>query len=155
MTRPLGFWGSGGRKEKYGPGGLAVGSSDDIHVSWGPCVVCLAVVYSLSCVFATPWTAAHQAPLSMGFSRQEYWRGWPFPSPGNLAQPGTERGSPILQADSLPTISQSLLKFMSIDLVIPSNHSILCCPPCLLPSIFPRIRVFSNESALPIKWPKY
>ena len=82
MTRPLGFWGSGGRKEKYGPGGLAVGSSDDIHVSWGPCVVCLAVVYSLSCVFATPWTAAHQAPLSMGFSRQEYWSGLPFPPPG-------------------------------------------------------------------------
>ena len=41
-------------------------------------------------LFATPWTAAHQAPLSMKSSRQEYWRGWPFPSPGDLFDPGTE-----------------------------------------------------------------
>ena len=52
---------------------------------------------------ATPWTVAHQAPLSMGLSRQEYWRGLPFPSPGNLPYPGVEPGSPALQADSLPT----------------------------------------------------
>ena len=51
---------------------------------------------------ATPWTAAHQAPLSMGFSRQEYWNGWPFPSPGDLPDPGVEPGSPTTQADSLP-----------------------------------------------------
>ena len=44
---------------------------------------------------------------------------------------------------------------MSIELVMPSNHLILCCPLLLLPSIFPRIRVFSNESALRIRWPKY
>ena len=53
------------------------------------------------------------------------------------------------------TISQSLLKLMSIELVMPSNHLILCRPLLLLPSIFPSIRVFSNESALLIKWPKY
>ena len=53
------------------------------------------------------------------------------------------------------TNSQGLLKLMSIELVVPSNHLILCCPLLLLPSIFPSIRVFSNESALPIKWPKY
>ena len=53
------------------------------------------------------------------------------------------------------TNSQSLLKLMSIDSVMPSNHLILCCPLLLLPSIFPSIRVFSNESALPITWPKY
>ena len=52
------------------------------------------------------------------------------------------------------TISQSLLKFMSIESVMPSNHLILC-HPLLLPSIFPRIRVFSNESSLWIRWPKY
>ena len=77
-------------------------------------------VQSLSCVqlFATPWTAAHQASLSI-------------------------------------TSSWSLLKFMSIELVMPSNHLILCRPLLLLPSIFPSIRVFSNESALSIKWPKY
>ena len=53
------------------------------------------------------------------------------------------------------TISQSLLKLMSIELVMPSKHFILCHPLLLLPSIFPSIRVFSNESVLPIRWPKY
>ena len=57
---------------------------------------------------------------------------------------------------SLPfTISWSLLKFMSIQLVMPSNHLILCCPLLPLPSIFSSIRVFFNESALSIRWPKY
>ena len=46
------------------------------------------------------WTVAHQAPLSMEFSRQEYWSGVPFPSPGDLPDPGNEPGSPTLQADS-------------------------------------------------------
>ena len=60
-------------------------------------------VKSLSRVrlFATPWTVAHQAPLSMGFSRQEYWSGLPFPSPGYLPDPGIEPTSPELQADTL------------------------------------------------------
>ena len=53
--------------------------------------------------FATPWTVAYQAPPSMGFSRQEYWSGVPFPSPGDLADPGIKPGSPALQADSLLT----------------------------------------------------
>ena len=60
-----------------------------------------------------------------------------------------------LQASSSITISRSLLKLMSIELVMPSNHLILCCPLLLLPSIFPSIRVFSNESVLYIRWPKY
>jgi len=51
----------------------------------------------------TPWTAAHQAPLSMGFSRQGYWSGLPFPSLGDLPNPGIKPGSPALQEDSLPT----------------------------------------------------
>ena len=54
-------------------------------------------------LFATPWTAAHQAPLSMGFSRQEYWSGLPFPSPGDIPDPGIEPRSPTLQADALPS----------------------------------------------------
>ena len=54
-------------------------------------------------LFATAWTVVCQAPLSTGFSRQEYWSGLPFPSPGNLSNPGTERRSPPLQADTLPT----------------------------------------------------
>ena len=77
-------------------------------------------VQSLSHVqlFATPWTAARQASLSI-------------------------------------TNSQSLLKLMSIESVMRCNHLILCCPLLLLPSIFSSIRVFSNESALAIRWPKY
>ena len=61
-------------------------------------------VKSLSHVrlFATPWTVAHQAPTSMEFSRQEYWNGLPFPSPGDLPDPGIKTGSPGLQADVLP-----------------------------------------------------
>ena len=50
-----------------------------------------------------PWTVAQQAPLSMGFSREEYWSGLPFPSPGDLPKPGIKPGSPALQADSLPS----------------------------------------------------
>ena len=77
-------------------------------------------VKSLSHVwlFATPWTAARQASLSI-------------------------------------TIYQSVPKPMSIELVMSSNHLILCLPLLLLPSIFPSIRVFSNESAISIRWPKY
>ena len=52
-------------------------------------------------LFATPWTVAYQAPASMGFSRQEYWSGLPFPSPGALPNPGIEPGSPTLEADTL------------------------------------------------------
>ena len=71
-------------------------------------------VKSLSHVrlFATPWTGAHQAPLTMGFPRQEYWSGLPFPSPGALPNPGIEPMSPVspaLQADSLPSESPDML----------------------------------------------
>ena len=52
-------------------------------------------------LFATPWTVAYQASPSMGFSRQEYWTGLPFPSPGDLPDPGIEPGSPALEADAL------------------------------------------------------
>ena len=80
----------------------------------------ISSVQLLSCVplFATPWTAAYQASLSI-------------------------------------TNSKSLLKLMSIESVMPSNHLILCYPLLLPPSIFPSIRVFSNESVLRIRWPKY
>ena len=82
--------------------------------------LCISPFQSLSCVqlFATPWTAACQALLSI-------------------------------------TNSQNLLKLMPIELVMPSNHLILCCPLLLPPLIFPSIRVFSNESFLHITWPKY
>ena len=54
-------------------------------------------------LFVTPWAVARQAPLSMGFSRQEYWSGLPFPPPGDLPDPGIKPGFPALQTDSLPS----------------------------------------------------
>ena len=62
-------------------------------------------VKSLSCVplFATPRTVGYQPPLSMGFSRQKHWSGLPFPSPGDLPDPGIKPQSPALQADALPS----------------------------------------------------
>ena len=65
-------------------------------------------------LIATLWTVAHQAPLSMGFSRQEYWSGLSCPSPGNLPNPGIDPGSPALQADSLPLNLQIALGSMAI-----------------------------------------
>ena len=59
----------------------------------------------------TPWTVAHQAPLSMGFSRQEYWSRYPFPSPGDPPETGIKSGSPALQADALPSVPQGKLYF--------------------------------------------
>ena len=60
-------------------------------------------------LFVSPWTVAHQAPPSMEFSRQEYWSGLPFPSPGVLPDPETEPRSPTLQADALPSEPQGSL----------------------------------------------
>ena len=67
------------------------------------CIYSTEEVKLLSCArfFAIQWTAAYQAPLSMEFSRQEYWSGLPFPSPGDLPHPGIEPRSPALQADTL------------------------------------------------------
>ena len=86
----------------------------------GLCSVFVELIFLLSCVsrsvmsdsFVSSWTIANQAPLSMGFSRQEYWSGLPFPTPGDLPNPGIEPRSPALQADSLP--SESLRQQMSI-----------------------------------------
>ena len=87
---------------------------EDLHL-----LLILSVQFSCSVsLFETPWTAAHQASLSI-------------------------------------TNSQSLLKLMSIESVMPSNHLILCHPLLFLPSVFASIRVFSNKSFLHIRWPKY
>ena len=143
----------------------------------------------------------------MEFSRQEYWSGLPFPSPGDLPNPGalhcrqtvyhlSHQGSPketvsiivnmdtiysrilhsvqfssvqslshvllfatswiaACQASLSITSSWSLPKLMSIESVMPSSHLILCHPLLLLPRIPPSIRVFSNESTLFVRWPKY
>ena len=62
---------------------------------------CVCLSLSHVQLFATPWKVAHQAPLSVEFSRQEYWSGLPFPSPGDLSNPGIKPGSPSLQAVSM------------------------------------------------------
>ena len=64
---------------------------------------CGDLVAKLCPILVTPWTVAHQAPLPVGFSRQEYWSALPCPSPGDLPDPGIKPGSPALQADSLPS----------------------------------------------------
>ena len=114
---------------------------------------------------ATPYTAAHQAPLSLGFSRQEYCSGLPFPPPMHESEKW--KWSCSVVSDSLRphesarqaflsiTNSWSLLNLMPIKSVMPSSHLILCCPLLLLPPIPPSIRVFSNESALCMRWPNY
>ena len=80
----------------------------EFPVSYSPSWLIISFRYkvkSLSRIplFSTPWTVAYQAPLSMGFPRQGYWSGLPFPSPGDLPNPGIESGSPELQADALPS----------------------------------------------------
>ena len=64
--------------------------------------MCVHLVTQGVRLFATPWTVAHQAPLSMGFSGQEYWSGLPCPPPGDLPNPGIDPRSPTLQEESLP-----------------------------------------------------
>ena len=91
--------------------------SSNHFILFQPLLLLPSVFPSISCcllfndsavldTFATPWTVAHQAPLSMRFPRQEYWSGFPFPSTGNLPDPGIEPASPILQANSLPLSDQ-------------------------------------------------
>ena len=67
--------------------------------------MCCGSITKLCTILATPWTAACQAPMSIGFFRQEYWNGLPFPSPADILNPGIEPLSPALQADSLATES--------------------------------------------------
>ena len=64
--------------------------------------MCMLSPSKVSDSFATPWTVARQAPLSLGFARHEYWSGLPFPPPGDLPNPGIKPASPALQAYSLP-----------------------------------------------------
>ena len=73
---------------------------------------CVLKSFSRVQLFGTPWTVPHQAPLSVGFSRQEYWSGLPFPSSGDLTNPGIKSVSPILQADSLPAESRGKLEYI-------------------------------------------
>ena len=87
------------------------------------CVLISLKVLVAQCVwlFATPWTVAYQVPPSMGFSRQEYWRGFPFPSPGDLPNPGIKPGFHALQADSLPS-EPTGKSFRNVERICISSH---------------------------------
>ena len=118
-------------------------------------------------LFANPWTVAYQAPLSMGFPRQEYWSGCHFLLQSvrsvqfssvqllSRVQLSVTPWTAARQAFLSITNSWSLSKLMSIESVMPSNHPILCHLLLLLPSIFPSIGVFSNESVTHIRGPKH
>ena len=73
-------------------------------------------------LFATPWTVAYQTPLSMGFSRQEYWSGVPLPSPGDLPSPGIKPRSPVLEADALSSEPPGKPLVSAIDLLLCCRH---------------------------------
>ena len=87
----------------------------------------VAAVYSLSRVwlFATPWTVACQAPLSMGFPRRKYWSGLPFPSPGDLPDAGIELASPAWQAESSPLSNQGSPRMTVGSIYLSSGCSVL------------------------------
>ena len=87
-----------------GRAGLSIGAKERllVHLESINTTKCESIIcFSHIRLCATPWTVACQAPLSMGFPRQEYWSGVPFPSPGDLPNPGIEPTSSALQADSL------------------------------------------------------
>ena len=104
-------------------------------------------VKSLSHVplFVTPWTVARQAPLSMGFSRQEYWSGLPFLSPGDLPKPGIEPGSPALQADTLPSEPPGKL-WTNLDSILKSRDITLLTEVCLVKAIVFPVVMYGCES---------
>ena len=80
-------------------------------------------------LFATPWTVAHQAPLSREFFRQEYWSGLPFPSPGDLLDPRINLESPALQADSLASEPPGKITKLSLKRIKAQHQSLL--PSCI------------------------
>ena len=86
-------------------------------------------MYSLSCarLFATPWTVAYQAPLSTGFSRQEYWSGLPFPPAGDLPNPGIEPGPPALQADFFISTRKQAPIYLDLAASTQEQQALLAC----------------------------
>ena len=120
----------------------------------------ISVVQSLSRVqlFATHWTVAHEASLSVEFSRQEYWSGLPFPSPGDFPDPGIKPGSPALQADSLPSENQGSPNACMLLLLSCVSHVRLCATPETTAHQAPPSLEFSRQehwSGLPFPSPMH
>ena len=108
-------------------------------------ILCVCVLRCFSCVqlFETTWTVAHQAPLSMEFSRQEYWNGFLFPSLGDLPNPGIEPGSPTLQADSCTILESSIFR-NKMEMEIKGRK--ISCPCLAIPLLNPRTKhIYGNE----------
>ena len=132
------------RTEREGPVNAAsfkpiISEVKELHTRFLPSynvgLVCnsMSHAHTLSCVrlFATPWTTAHQVPLSMEFSRQEYWSGLPFPTPGNLPHPGTKPtslASPVL-AGRFFTTGTTWDVSMLLLLLSRFSHVRLCATP--------------------------
>ena len=101
--------------------------------------IMLLLLSCFSCVrfCATPWTVAHQAPPSMGFSRQEYWSGLPFPSPGDFPNPGIEPRSPTFPADTITSEPPGKPRtVLQEELKTPLYHSIINLPSFLITNTF-------------------
>ena len=112
------------------PGGLhsPVYGSHRVGHDWSDLAAAAAV--TLFCLTLWPWqTIVHQAPLSVGFPRQEYWSGLPFPSPGYLSEPGIKPGCPALQADSLPELQGKIFSLLFEKLFIRYHIWKKCCLP--------------------------
>ena len=116
----------------------------------GLCVCVCAQLLICVQLFVTAWTVACEAPLSMEFSRQEYWSGQPFPSPGDLLDPGIKLGSPVLQVDSLlskppgkPSGLQKLPFLEGLKKLSNLNNQVITTNFC---------RVYSVQEPLNITW---
>ena len=118
---------------------------------WGVCVcVCVRIALGCARLFMTPWTVACQSPLSMEFSRQEYWSGFPFPNPGDLPNPGTELASPGASAlagrfFTTEAISLMLLPRYFLFLLLKTMHSHQLC--YLLFRNWKQLLIFEGDTA--------
>ena len=109
-------------------------------------MTCMCVCVSRVRLFVTPWTIACQGPLSMGFSRQEYWSRLPFPSPGNVPKPGIKPRSPALQADSLPIETPGKPKFIYSGTERERESVCVCVCVCV------RVRALSHVQLFATPW---
>ena len=112
-----------------------------VHVDIGKCLSPSVKLLSHVWLFVTLWTVAHQAPPSMGFSRQEYWSGLPLPSPEDFPHPGIEPRSPSLQADALTSQPPGKPSKCLNNALIPNHFTAVCLPKDIC-------SIFLNEKVL-------
>ena len=123
-------------------------------------LVCVACVLSYIWFFASPWTVAHQAPLSMGFSRQEYWSGLPFLSPGDLCNPGIKLMSPNVACIGRQvlypcTTGEALMLPWVHSYILIKMYALSFCNFCILINSINLKRQWKKEKALTEQWSAY